>query len=53
MEKVKSEEETSPVSDLSNWVPFTQKVQIEDTLDWEAERELIISHIELKELARY
>lgn len=52
MEKVKSKVETLPVSELSNSVPFTQMVQIEDTLDWEQENEVIISHIEFKALAR-
>lgn len=51
LEKVKSKEETLPVYDLNNSVSFTQIVQIENTLDWEPENEVIISHI--KELARY
>lgn len=48
---VKYEEETSLVSDLSNLVSFTEIVQIEDALDYEAKKnELIISHTKFEEI---
>lgn len=50
---MRNKEEASPVSDLSNWVPLTEIVQIEDIVDREAEDELNISHIEFEVFSRY
>lgn len=50
---MKIKKDPSSVSDLSNRVPFTEIVRIEDTLDGKAEIELSISNIEFEEFSRY
>lgn len=50
---MKIKKDPSSVSDLSNRVPFTEIVQIEDTWDEEAEIELSISNMEFEAFSRY